>query len=160
MKLQGFTKKSVVTCDATDTLDVPAKRMWDNDCGSVPVLDDDGRIVGMITDRDICMAALTQGIPLGAISVSSAMSPMVYSLRPDDSVDHAMMLMRQKQIRRIPITDSQGRPVGFLSVGDLARMVSSTVGEGTDLEFVQTLSAISQPRHNAEIAADSMFPHR
>ena len=64
--------------------------MWDHDCGCAPVVDGHGRLAGIITDRDICMAAYTQGMPLEAIPVERAMSARVVScMRGDDLEDRA-----------------------------------------------------------------------
>lgn len=67
MKVQDIMTADVETCRLDDTLDRPAAIMWERDCGVVPVVDDESRIVGMLTDRDICMAAYTQGRPLPEI---------------------------------------------------------------------------------------------
>lgn len=146
MQLKGIMSSPAVTCSSNDTLDVPAKLMWDNDCGALPVANHEGRLVGMITDRDICMAALTQGSPLHAISVSSAMTSVVHSHRPEDSTEDAQRTMRERQIRRVPITDSSGHPVGMVSLSDLARHAADD-GRQSPMspELVQTMAEICQP---------------
>lgn len=62
-----------ITCNVNDSLEVPAKLMWDHNCGAVIVLNEFGKLAGVITDRDICMAALVQSRPLDQILVNSAM---------------------------------------------------------------------------------------
>jgi CBS domain-containing protein len=94
--------------------------MWDHDCGCIPVVDNEGKLVGMITDRDICMAAYTQGKPLAEIAVSTAMAPRAYTCALTDSVGSAEKLMAAKQVRRLPVVDKQGRLVGLLSLHDIA----------------------------------------
>jgi CBS-domain-containing membrane protein len=146
MQLKELARNPLVTCKSSDTLDTPARLMWDHDCGSVPVTDDDERVVGIITDRDICMAAFTQGGPLAAIPVTSAMSSKVYSLQPEDSTEEAQALMRERQVRRIPITDTRGRPVGVLSLSDIARQAALVRDERLNEQVVQTLAGICRPR--------------
>jgi CBS domain-containing protein len=107
------------TCSPDDPLNRAAQVMWELDCGAVPVTDADGKIVGMITDRDICMAAYTRGQALDSMNVSSAMSTNVVSCTPEDSLGHAVRLMAERQVRRIPVVDSE-RIVGFLALADVA----------------------------------------
>src|SRR5689334_6521679 len=74
MKIAEFMTQGVYTVHPHDTLEKAAGVMWEHDCGAVPVVEHDGRVVAMITDRDICMAAYTQGRRLSAMRVDSAMS--------------------------------------------------------------------------------------
>jgi len=120
MRVQELMTKSVVGCRTTDTLNDAARIMWEADCGCVPVLDDQGKPIGMITDRDICMATYTQGKPPFAISVSSVMSQAVVTCRVDDTVANAESLMRQHQLRRLPVVDASGSVAGILSLNDIA----------------------------------------
>jgi CBS domain-containing protein len=120
MKVAELMSRPVETCRLQDSLNLAAQRMWDHDCGSVPVVDDNGIPLGMVTDRDICMAAYTQGKPLSAIAVSTAMSHAIYTCAPTDSVAAAEKLMAAKQVRRLPVVDKDGRLVGLLSLHDIA----------------------------------------
>lgn len=86
MQVKQIMSQPVATCRSNDPLHIAAQRMWDSDCGVVPVVNDEGCAVAMITDRDICMAAYTQGKPLAEIEVRSAMSHELYSCGPNDSL--------------------------------------------------------------------------
>jgi CBS domain-containing protein len=147
MQIRKIMSTPPVTCREGDTLNRPAQLMWEHDCGVIPVTDGDGKLVGMITDRDICMAAYTQGRALPEIPVVDAMTTQVYSCRPDESIEAAEGLMRDNQIRRVPIVDDTRRLVGLVSLHDLARYTAS-VGEtnGLNRDFVQTVAAICRPR--------------
>jgi CBS domain-containing protein len=131
--------------------------MWDNDCGCVPVVDQKRRVVGIITDRDVCMAAYTQGGPLRALRVSSAMSKQVYSCKPEDTLTAAEESMRAKQIRRLPVTDADGLLVGIVSLNDIAREAqherSQAKREITTDEVGVTLAAVCSPRSHRAVAA-------
>jgi len=120
MLVKQIMSQPVVSCSVEDTLDQAAKLMWDRDCGALPVTDPDGKAVGMITDRDICMAAHTQAKPLAEIGVRTAMSHVLYACSPQDTLKQATQLMRDRQIRRLPVLGDAGRPVGFLSLNDIA----------------------------------------
>lgn len=122
--------------------------MWDNDCGSVPVVDEAGSAIAMITDRDICMAAYTQGRALGEISVASAMSSGLVAVHETDELEVAEALMREHQVRRLPVIDAKRRPVGVVSLSDLARQSQTArgVANGADPKLVTgTLAAICAP---------------
>jgi CBS domain-containing protein len=146
MLVSELMTKNAVTCRPDEPLYRAAQIMWDHDCGCVPVVDDGGTIRGMITDRDVCMAALMQGKSLSEISVGSAMSRAIHGCSPNDDVEKAAELMRARQIRRVPVVDAQGHVLGVLSLGDFARAISRSAGNGVTTPTVaRTLFDISQP---------------
>lgn len=135
------------TCYLDDTLDRAVRIMKERDCGSVPVVDADGHVQAMVTDRDICMAAYELGRPLSDIRVASAASRNLVAAREDESLETAERLMKQHRVRRLPVVDERGRPVGILSVSDLVRHAHfwlSKSGVGAE-RIASTFAAISQP---------------
>ncbi|HMI86946.1 MAG TPA: CBS domain-containing protein [Polyangiaceae bacterium] len=146
MNVSELMTKNAMTCRPDESAQRAAQIMWDHDCGCVPVVDDSNVIQGMITDRDVCMAALMQGRSLREISVGSAMSRAIYGCSPNDDVDKAAELMRVRQIRRVPVLDAQGHVVGVLSLGDFARALARSASNGVTTPTVaRTLFDISQP---------------
>ena len=148
MKVSELMTRGVQSCSIHDNLQRAAQIMWDSDCGCVPVVDDDARVVGMLTDRDICMAGYTQGKPYAAIPVSTAMANPVFGVSEDDLIDTAEALMRDKQIRRFPVLNGDGKLRGILSLNDIARRTQPTNGRSDGLTgdtIAQTLAAISKP---------------
>src|SRR5262245_45543628 len=105
---------------ARDTLADAARDMWDCDCGCIPVVNEEQHVIGMITDRDIGMAALFKGRPIHEISIGDVMSGVVISCRSDDTIDRAEAIMRDARVRRLPVTDETGRLVGVISLNDIA----------------------------------------
>jgi len=152
MHIKDIMSHPVVTCPVDSTADVPARLMWEFDCGVIPMTDQEGRLAGIITDRDVCMAALTQNKPLGDIQAASAMAKNVAACRPDDSVEAVETAMRANQIRRIPIIDADGRPVGLVAMNDLARLAARARKSGVDRELVETLATVCQPRGHAVVS--------
>jgi CBS domain-containing protein len=128
MKIQTKMTAPVKTCIPTDTLALAAQLMWESDCGSLPVVDVAGAPIGMITDRDICMAAYTQGERLDAIAVGIAMSRSVYTCRATDALTTAEATMRLHQVRRLPVIDDDGHLVGIVSLSDFARNAHELTG--------------------------------
>lgn len=148
MHIQQIMSMPAVTCRSSDTLSTAAKLMWEYDCGSIPVTDADGIVVGIVTDRDICMATYLKGASPHAISVADTMSKQVFSCRAEESLQTAERLMNEHQVRRIPVIDSDGRAIGLLSLSDIARYAAQKK-DGAQQEAIETLAAICQPRPEA-----------
>jgi CBS domain-containing protein len=138
--------ESLAVCHVGDMVSVAAKLMWEHDCGVMPVLDK-GLVVAMLTDRDICMAAFTQGKPLSEIEVSVAMSKALVVCHPEDTIEQAERLMSKHQIRRLPVVNQQGQPVGVLSLSDLARAAahapSAAIGNPTGTQLTATAKTLA-----------------
>ncbi len=143
MKIAKLMSRDVATCRIHDSLERAAQLMWDRDIGALPVVDDDGRVVGMITDRDICMATYTRNAPPRGIAVTAAMAQQVFSCGPDDSVHDVEKQMSAHQIRRMPVTDLEGHPIGLISLNDIARATGRDVPAA---EVAHTLAAVCAPR--------------
>ncbi len=109
----------VFTCMPDDTLDRCAQIMWEQACGCVPVVDFEGAPISMVTDRDVCMAAYTQGKPLHEIRVDSMMSKRLFTARTTESLRSCEAIMRRHGIRRLPIIDHRNIVVGILSFSDI-----------------------------------------
>ena len=150
MQIQEIMTKDVQSCRVDDPLNVAARIMWERDCGCVPVVDLAGRAVGMLTDRDICMAAYTRGVPISEISAESVMSKELHVCRAVDAIDVARKSLAARQIRRVPIVGADGRLVGILSLSDLARtalVLKGSKPNGFPADAIETtLAAISRPR--------------
>lgn len=139
--------RNPLTCSTDESLEIAARRLWEHDVGALPVVDALGQVVGMITDRDIAMAAYTQGEPLGRMNVKSAMSKNLWCVQPHASIAEVERLMRTHQVRRIPVVDGAHHPLGVISLNDLARR--SGAGDGAKVsrdEVARTLSAVCEPR--------------
>lgn len=109
MNASDVMTKTVRCCSANDSLQRAAQIMWERDCGAVPVVDAEDRVVGMITDRDICMATYIQGRPLWQIPVGSTMAKRVHGVQEGDPLEAVEALMRQAQVRRVPVLDGGGK---------------------------------------------------
>ncbi len=152
MRVKELMTVAPWSCRISDFANTAAQIMWDRDCGIVPVLGDDGRVVGVLTDRDICMAAHFQDLPLSQLSVASAMSQAVFACRPEDDVRDAERQMREKQVHRLPVVDRDGWLAGMLSLSDVAQ-AATRLGlreRGSD-ELVETVAAVSKPRMARQI---------
>ena len=120
MKVGQIMNRNVKACHPQDSLNKAAQIMWEERCGAVPVVDENSRPTGFLTDRDICMAAYTRGEPLAALKVEQAMARKVVSCKADDDLSAAAQLMRLSRTRRLPVIATDGTLVGLLSLDDLA----------------------------------------
>lgn len=124
--------------------------MIERDCGWLPVVDDADHVVGVVTDRDICLGAHSRDKRLTEIVVEGVMHTNVYSCHPDDALQDAEALMRTRRVRRLPVVDADGKLVGLLSLSDLARRAGMNDGDEpsglTSRDVAHTLAAICEPR--------------
>lgn len=152
--VRNHMKPSPSACSAGDSLNQAAQIMWELDCGALPVVDGGGGVIGMITDRDICMAGYTRGQPLGAMRVESAMSHVVHACSPEDTLGHAARLMAERQVRRLPVIEN-GKLVGVLTLADIARVVCARHGNRVPacVALAHTVAAISAERTTAQRAS-------
>lgn len=148
MKVRDLMTSDVKHCGVSDSLNSAAQIMWENDCGCVPVVDEQTRVVGILTDRDICMAAYTQGLPLAAASVANAMASAVQTCQPGETLAAALKKMRTYRVRRLPVVDEDGRLIGIISLNDVARegererLAKLKTRQVKDSEIAQALGAI------------------
>jgi len=141
--------RDVATVTPNETLEQAAQLMWEADCGAIPVVDGGGMVVGIVTDRDVAMATLIQGRLLSEIPVMSIAAPEPCIAREDEPVELVESLMRNHQVRRVPIVDHEQRLVGIVSLNDIARHArhDGTHHDALSPEVVaSTLAAICTPR--------------
>jgi len=119
MKIEDVMTRRVVAARADTELAHVARLMWDNDCGAVPVVDAEDKVVGIVTDRDVCMAANFSGRALRELRAAGCMASELVTCRASDAVPAVARVMGEKRIRRVPVTDPAGRLIGLVSVGDL-----------------------------------------
>ena len=100
MKIENLMSRHVHTCTPADTLNAAANVMWEQDCGAVPVVDAAGRPVGLVTDRDVCMAAFFHGARLADLPVGEVMAKQLHTVRASAPIHDALELMRERQLRR------------------------------------------------------------
>jgi len=132
MNVGQIMNHDVKYCHPQDSLNRAAQIMWENSCGAVPVVDDEHRPIGFLTDRDVCMAAYTQGRELKALGVELAMARKIVSCKSEDDLDVAGELMRQNRVRRLVVVDDAGKLAGLLSLDDLACEAVRTLRGGVN----------------------------
>jgi CBS domain-containing protein len=147
--------EEIATCGPDQTLNDAAQIMWERDCGFVPIIENDGtrRLVGVVTDRDICMGAYTHGQALSQIRIGDVMSRNVRTCKPADDIASAESVLRGGQIHRLPVVDHDNDLLGVISLADIARHAARESGSSRQAtaaaEIGHTVAAIRQPRATA-----------
>jgi CBS domain-containing protein len=131
------------TCSPDNSVQDVAKMMRDHDCGSVPVVEA-GRVVGIITDRDLAVRGFAEGKAASTV-VRDLMTESPQCCSEDDDVQNVERVMSDRQVRRVPIVNADGGCVGIISQADLARAASEGL---SDHEVAATIEHISQPDHD------------
>ena len=143
MKVKDLMTTDVKRCSPATNLATAAKIMWEGDCGAVPVTDERDRVVGVITDRDICIAAATRPRTEGEIPVEDVISKAVYTCAPGDDVRAALETMKARKVRRLPVVEQGGRLVGIVSIHDIAVQSRSRSGDVSPDSVLDAFIAIT-----------------
>jgi CBS domain-containing protein len=146
MKVKDVMTADVKYCGLNTNLATAAKIMWEGDCGAVPVTDERGTVVGVITDRDICIAGATQARREGEIPVGDVISRTLHACAPGDDLRSALQTMKERRVRRLPVVGQDGRLVGIVSIQDIA--VQARPNKTADIqpqEVLETFVAITAP---------------
>ena len=128
MNVKDLMTSPVKTCRISALLGDAARTMLRQDCGCVPIVDGRGRLAGMLTDRDICLAVAARELNPWEIPVRDVMSAKIVTCRIDDDVDAVLVAMKENRVRRIPIVDEDGRVRGLISIDDVIRNTGLTRG--------------------------------
>jgi CBS domain-containing protein len=144
MKAKDIMTASPCTCSPSDSVQDVARAMRDHDCGSVPIVDK-GRLVGIVTDRDLTVRALASGLDPES-RVADVISREPSSVSADADVSEVERIMSDKQVRRVPVVDADKHCIGIVSQADLAR--ASFDGKNlSEHEFALVVERVSLPRN-------------
>jgi CBS domain-containing protein len=141
LRSRDIMTKDVTTCSPQSSIREAAEKMQDENVGSLPVVDN-GRLIGIVTDRDIVCRVLAEGRDSRAATVADAMSEDLVTCTPEETVLDAIRKMGEHQIRRIPVCDINGRLRGIIAMADVALEAER------DRELAEALEEISQPLPN------------
>lgn len=155
MKIEDVMTRRVVAARADTDLSHIARLMWDNDCGAVPVVDAEDKVVGILTDRDLCMGAKFSGRPLGELRAAGTMASDLATCHPGDNAVAVVKRMGARKVRRVPVIDEGGRLVGLVSVGDFLGAAARAKGkEKKELQaaLLEAMTAITERPSREEVA--------
>jgi len=148
MKVNELMTRTPYYCQPETNLGSATELMWNANCGFLPVVSAEGNVIGVITDRDICMALGTRNRLAGEVTVAEVMSDKPYSCEPDDDIHMALHTMGKAKVHRLPVIAQNGTLVGVLSMDDiLFRAEPTSLGKEPELssdEVAKTFRLIVQ----------------
>jgi CBS domain-containing protein len=146
MKVEDVMTRPARSCRSDASMAAAAEIMLDARCGFLPVVEESGAVIGVVTDRDICLAVAKIDRPASMIPVSQIIRRPVIGCRANDEIHKALHAMEGAHIRRLPVLDDEGRVVGVVSMTDVVARTGRPAGRGarrvTESEAVETLRAI------------------
>ncbi len=149
MKVRDIMTESPASCSMNTNLCAATELLWKRNCGILPVVNDEQRVVGVVTDRDICIALGTRNRLPSETIVGEVASGNVFACRPDDDVHTALTTMAQGKVRRLPVINAEGKLEGLLSMDDIIQQSASGKEARPDSithhEVVAALRNIYQP---------------
>ena len=146
MLVRDLMTKNVSSCHPDNNLAELAAVMWNDRCGALPILDGSGRVMGIITDRDICIALGTRNARASEILVRDVSVPRYFSCNPDDDVRDALKTMAAQEVSRLPVVDAGGRLAGILSIDDIIFRAGGGRSDLSDREIIDALAAMWEDR--------------
>ncbi|MBZ5541914.1 MAG: CBS domain-containing protein [Acidobacteriia bacterium] len=148
MKVKDVMMGTPYYCQPETNLGSATELMWNANCGFLPVVGSDGKVAGVITDRDICIALGTRGKLSGEITVGEVMVRKIFSCRPEEDIHRALETMKDGRVRRLPVISATGTLVGVVSMDDVVLHAEAAgYGKRPELsseEVVHIFQAITQ----------------
>jgi CBS domain-containing protein len=145
MLVKDLMSKPVATCRRETNLGAAVQILWNQNCGFLPVVDAEEKVVGVITDRDICIALGTRNHSPGEVFVGDVISGNVISCKTDDEIHHVLPVMAEARVRRLPVLDFQGKLAGILSMDDaVLRAETGRFGKAPALSFDEVAAALKR----------------
>ncbi len=142
MKVETVMKHAASSCGPESTLAEAGRRMVDVGCGVLPVVTASGRVLGVLTDRDVCAAVVRRDVTPSAVLVRDAMTHDAQTVSRSEDLGVALARMRAHKVRRLPVTDAEGRLEGLLSLDDIVVQVPLDSGDGEDV--LRTFRAVNE----------------
>jgi CBS domain-containing protein len=131
MKIDDLMDRTVPLCHPEETLDEAIRRLWDSNCSVLPVVDRARGLLGILSERDVCLSLHLDDARPSQMTVGDAMRAMRLSCRPDAEADATLGTMKRMGVRHLPVTDSRGRVLGMVSGADLEAALREEAEGGT-----------------------------
>lgn len=150
MKVADVMMRTPASCTAVTNLAAAVEILWQRNCGMLPVVGHEGRVTGVITDRDICIALGTRNRPAAEITVAEVQPAKLFACKADDDIHSALAIMSGAKVRRLPVLDGDGKLQGILSFDDVVlHAISGGIGRIPELssnEVIEYMKRVYQPK--------------
>jgi CBS domain-containing protein len=119
VKVSSIMMRTPAACNARTNLGAAVEILWHRNCGMLPVTNDEGKVTGVVTDRDLCIALGTRNHLPGEVTLGEVVTGKMFWCKPDDDVHAALNTMAREKVRRLPVINGEGKLVGILSMDDV-----------------------------------------
>jgi len=151
MRIRERMIKNVATCRPGNNLAEVAAIMWMERCGALPVVDEQGHVVSIITDRDVCIALGTRNLLASEVLVQDVVPPRVFTCLDRDELSHALSIMVAQNVRRLPVVTDEGILVGILSIDDFLLHTEPGKAGVLSLEALEAVKTIVENRQRGHV---------
>jgi CBS domain-containing protein len=154
MKIESIMTGTVQTCGAGTNLASVVETMWTHDCGIVPVVNERGEAVGIVTDRDIAIALGTRNVVAAALTAGDVMTQPAVGCAPEDDCFHALLTMERHRVHRLPVLGIGGIVLGIVSIDDIVtRAARAPAGDPLRMGVMEVLAAVGGHKASPKAAA-------
>jgi CBS domain-containing protein len=149
MRAGDVMTRNVVTIYGDETLTQAARLMQECDCGALPVVNNSGHFIGMITDRDIAIRGVGRGTDPRYARVEDCMTRETFACHVNDTLRECLEEMSRHQVRRVPVLNDRNQVIGIISQADVARRADAYQGQGGRRAVADVVAAVSEPSRRA-----------
>jgi CBS domain-containing protein len=142
---RDLMSRDVATVYPRDSIERAARLMAECDCGALPVTDTEGRLLGMVTDRDIAVRLVARGADTRRAAVHHCMTDEAFACDANAPIEECLRTISRHQVRRVPVVDERNRVVGIISQSDLVRQAGANPGRGERRTIANALRDVSEP---------------
>lgn len=145
MKVKDVMMRTPASCEATTNLGAAVEILWNRNCGILPILNSQGKVLGVVTDRDLCIAMGTRNQLPGDVTVGQVVSGKVFTCKPDDDIRDALNTMAREKVRRLPVVNDAGQLEGILSMDDVVlHSEGGIAGKASELSHDTVVNTLKQ----------------
>ncbi len=145
MRVSDVMTRTAACCEPTTDLGTAVEIIWNRNCGILPVIDAEQKVIGVVTDRDLCIALRTRNRLAGEITIGEVFLGRIVSCKADDDIQTALAAMAEAKVRRLPVVDREGKLEGVLSMDDIVLHAEKSSGLSPE-NVVSTLKKLYGPR--------------
>jgi CBS domain-containing protein len=142
MRVRDVLTEAVITCRLETNLAAAIALLWENDCGTLPVLDHSGKLAGFLTDRHICIALGTRNARPSDLTASDVMESVVVTCKSSDHIRAALQIMGQAKVRRLPVVNENDAIEGVVSINDIVQNIRRDHGNADAISYGEMMTAL------------------
>lgn len=143
MKVKDVMMRTPAFCTTKSNAGEAVEIMWNRNCGLLPVVNPEMEVIGVVTDRDLCMALGTRNIRAGELAVKDIATGKVFSCLPEEEIHSALATMGREKVRRLVVLNAEGKLEGILSMDDIVRHATDrATGKFPELSYADVVSTL------------------